>query len=40
MSEIKVLSTNGVASLLRELGPQFERTAGTSSRSPGARPTG
>jgi molybdate transport system substrate-binding protein len=28
MSEIKVLSTNGVASLLRELAPQFERATG------------
>ncbi len=28
MPEIKVLSTNGVASLLRELAPQFERAAG------------
>jgi molybdate transport system substrate-binding protein len=28
MPEIKVLSTNGVATLLRELTPQFERTSG------------
>ena len=28
MPEIKVMSTNGVASLLRELAPQFERATG------------
>ena len=40
MPEIKVMSTNGVASVLRELAPQFERADGPpcSPITLGARP--